>query len=55
MRTTSNKKARWQAGLVQHYGLNHNRVLLLMLVAASSGAGLALLSVAAVKMIGGAP
>jgi len=31
-----------------------NPVLLLMLVAASSGAGLALLSIAAVKMIGGA-
>lgn len=55
MRTTTIKKARWQAGLVQHFGSNHNRVLLLVLVSASSGAGLALLSVAAVKMIGGAP
>lgn len=50
-----NKKARWQAGLVQHFGPNNNRVLLLMLVSASGGAGLALLPVGAVKMIGGAP
>jgi hypothetical protein len=55
MRTTSIKKGRWQATLVQRFSLNHNRVLLLMLVAASSGAGLALLSVAAAKLIGGAP
>lgn len=42
--------------LKSNYSLQHfTRFALIVLLAASSGAGLALLSVAAVKMIGGAP